>query len=928
MISVLGRCNVETPSLIQETVDVQSSRPLILQTLQTLFEPGEIPEVRVLFKDKHFEFGYADNLESLATDLAVHDNDSVTGLWLMVNPAEPHLLKRAPNLIRSGVSTASNMAILKRNWLVIDVDPVRTNGESDCCSTDEEKQASLTQITEVMGHLKELGWPEPVFADSGNGYHALYRIDLPNDPIAMDNLKYCLETLYTCFLTDTAHIDKSMYTANHSTRCYGSWNRKGPNTPERPWRQSKLLKIPARIVAVHPQKIADLAAVAMSASTKKRRAFVSTEADADDVEEFCELYDICIEGTEVKNKGTAKEATYFYLNPCPMADTRHRGDRRKSALILGETFGFHCFSDDCCGSIGDLMKKLHEDTGKRIPDDLFKRFFPSSDDAELLADVPFDLDEDDHEEPEEPLTADRLMQVLGATEGAMEPSVVEAEESCEEPAEPTLPLDPEPAIPTPAAATTLPTDDFVKPLLSIIFASPSDVFGDFVQYRLRLNWCANTGLKGLENTVPRSVLAQLMRYESIHVGKLPSKVELLDLVETDPVNKNFERKNDVKKYIKSVGALDPGFTFDNVVARLLTFAQLHYEKTNTKAAYKKLMNDGDIQAFRAAIRDMWTDGITAEINNANKGAVQEHGEALKKAFHDYLTGTNDGPLDWKSGFHSIDACISHSQERLMAVIGPNNNFKTTIMMSLMMNLARQGKNILFVTGEHETDHIEQSLALVHGRLSQPTYRLPSINKWRAGQATTRDLENVNKAIDDLSLRINCPGYIDVKKVSYFNHSLDEIVAYMEVNHAKYQYNALFIDPFDSLLDPVKADFGKVFPLQEKITGQMLDLKVNYRDGSGLMIVTTAQMKKAVKGNIEKLQADSRSRLSDYEDELQASNIDSYSGIAKKFDMLWGGCLACLSKRRYGRHHLRPHPLQRARFSTFCVQRRSPLPPRL
>jgi hypothetical protein len=98
MISVLGRCNVETPSLIQETVDVQSSRPLILQTLQTLFEPGEIPEVRVLFKDKHFEFGYADNLESLATDLAVHDNDSVTGLWLMVNPAEPHLLKRAPNL--------------------------------------------------------------------------------------------------------------------------------------------------------------------------------------------------------------------------------------------------------------------------------------------------------------------------------------------------------------------------------------------------------------------------------------------------------------------------------------------------------------------------------------------------------------------------------------------------------------------------------------------------------------------------------------------------------------------------------------------------------------------------------------------------------------------------------------------------------------
>jgi len=45
-------------------------------------------------------------------------------------------------------------------------------------SSDPEKDAARLKARVVRAWLAESGWPASIAADSGNGYHLLYRIDL------------------------------------------------------------------------------------------------------------------------------------------------------------------------------------------------------------------------------------------------------------------------------------------------------------------------------------------------------------------------------------------------------------------------------------------------------------------------------------------------------------------------------------------------------------------------------------------------------------------------------------------------------------------------------------------------------------------------------------------------------------------------------
>ena len=55
---------------------------------------------------------------------------------------------------------------------------------SEISSTDAEHAAALELATDIRMVLGEEGWPPPLLADSGNGAHLLYAVDLPNDAAA------------------------------------------------------------------------------------------------------------------------------------------------------------------------------------------------------------------------------------------------------------------------------------------------------------------------------------------------------------------------------------------------------------------------------------------------------------------------------------------------------------------------------------------------------------------------------------------------------------------------------------------------------------------------------------------------------------------------------------------------------------------------
>ncbi|OPY37368.1 MAG: hypothetical protein A4E35_01283 [Methanoregula sp. PtaU1.Bin051] len=218
---------------------------LLREAIARLAGPGQVIEVRAL-SDQHTHSGYFSDPDALVRAVEPLDVDpSVTGIYVTLNEVNPALLSRRANRIKLRLSrkdaTTSDADIVRRRWLPIDIDPVRPSGVS---STDSEHGFALAKADAIAAWLASLGFPEPVRADSGNGAHLLYRIDLPNDEAATALTKGCLAALDTLFSDGQVTVDAANFNAGRIWKLYGTVSRKGDSTPERPHRRSRILSAP------------------------------------------------------------------------------------------------------------------------------------------------------------------------------------------------------------------------------------------------------------------------------------------------------------------------------------------------------------------------------------------------------------------------------------------------------------------------------------------------------------------------------------------------------------------------------------------------------------------------------------------------------------------------------------------------------------
>lgn len=226
----------------------------VREALTILLEPGQVVELRALGVRgpnggrRHNEAGYwdTDHLDGMAI-AAVRASRTARGVYFTLNPIEEQLLARCSCEMDDGGenSWTKDVNILRRRWLLVDCDPVR---DSHIGSTDAEKAQALELITGIRTELAAGGWPAPILADSGNGYHLLYRVDLP----AVDEgvTQRCLQALAKRYDTPKAHVDVSVYNPARICKVPGTWARKGSNTTSRPHRQGKLLDAPGELTAV------------------------------------------------------------------------------------------------------------------------------------------------------------------------------------------------------------------------------------------------------------------------------------------------------------------------------------------------------------------------------------------------------------------------------------------------------------------------------------------------------------------------------------------------------------------------------------------------------------------------------------------------------------------------------------------------------
>lgn len=313
----------------------QADATIIAQTLNLLFAPDDVIEIRSLSLRgrNRTDAGYydAEHRSDLIRE-AVRLNGKASAVYVNLNPIDPQLLARYANRIQEGASsTATDANVTLRRWLLLDFDPVRPK---DTSATNSQVEAAHVIARECYEYLRGAGWPEPVCAHSGNGYHLDYPIDLANDEASRDLIKAVLKTLAKRFDSDVVKVDQAVFNAGRIVKLYGTVANKGDSTESAPWRLSHIIKAPERNAVVTVEQLTALVPVQPQSSTK------TNGASTFDLPGF--LSRLNIEYRADTHDGRER----YKLGHCPFNPEHGFGEAavfRDSAGVLG----FRCMHNTC-----------------------------------------------------------------------------------------------------------------------------------------------------------------------------------------------------------------------------------------------------------------------------------------------------------------------------------------------------------------------------------------------------------------------------------------------------------------------------------------------------------------------------------------------------------------------------------------------------
>jgi len=284
--------------------------------------------------------GYFNNVVALVDELEALSKKGYEGVYYTLNPVNPALLARASNTTKEwALQTSKDPDVTERQWLLIDIDPVRPAGIS---SSTEEKKAAKALVIAARDWLAARGWPKPVICDSGNGFHLLYRIDLRNDDLGRDLIKDCLTALSAQFDTPAVKIDQTVFNASRIVKAYGTVARKGDSTDERPHRTASMFAPPDKIEIVSLVQLGDLADLKPDAKRKAGKRSSTSAGDGGPWTEkaLFDVLDAC--GWEHRGGVSHNKATK-YVGMCPR-DPSHKD----FAVFLEDGWvNVGCFHNSC-----------------------------------------------------------------------------------------------------------------------------------------------------------------------------------------------------------------------------------------------------------------------------------------------------------------------------------------------------------------------------------------------------------------------------------------------------------------------------------------------------------------------------------------------------------------------------------------------------
>lgn len=332
--------------------------------LSLLAQPGDAFELRALVKSQgqpHINSGYFDDMGALAA-AAIQESGRNDGVYITINPVHPGLLARAPkNRVRRAGNgdTTSDRDVTRRTHLLVDVDPIRPAGIS---STDAEHQASIDLANRIADEMSAAGWPDPIRADSGNGGHLIYAVDLPvNDDGLIKRVLGALSQRYT---TAEHKVDEKVFNPARISKIYGTLTRKGEDTAERPHRVSRILRAPDALVVVSRDKLEALSPSVAARSVTSPPANGNGSYSPSTMRSEFSLDEWISQHIPDAIPMTWSEGRKWLIQVCPF-NSEH--DRREAYITEkhGGMIAAGCQHESCFKSWRDLRARFEPDAYER-----------------------------------------------------------------------------------------------------------------------------------------------------------------------------------------------------------------------------------------------------------------------------------------------------------------------------------------------------------------------------------------------------------------------------------------------------------------------------------------------------------------------------------------------------------------------------------
>ena len=307
---------------------------LIMNNLAYLHSDDEIIEIRSIDPKPTISGYFKSGSPNIVSEMARFPDRT---FYQTLNVIDPACYSRGQRekLCAYPKETTSDKDIIGYSHILIDLDPVRATGVS---ATDEEKEKAHQLAIEVFSHLRKLGFADPIVADSGNGYHLIYKIKAElNSKDAIENF---LKVLDMWFSNEFVKIDTAVFNPSRITKAYGTVARKGANSPERPHRLSRILHVPEELKLTPMPLVKGVAAerskLVKPAPEGNRRGYAAFDIDA-----FLAEHHV-----EVTRKVDTSDGTKYILAECPFDPSHKYPD---AAVFCGKdgALGFHCFHNHC-----------------------------------------------------------------------------------------------------------------------------------------------------------------------------------------------------------------------------------------------------------------------------------------------------------------------------------------------------------------------------------------------------------------------------------------------------------------------------------------------------------------------------------------------------------------------------------------------------